>query len=118
MVIVHSDYLQENNCGALLIFVKFKENGKVRTLPAAADSRQLPKSYCAKSSLLGELAAFVHGIIAMRCILEFVPFILKTDSLSLVFLLVRRFDTKIVLNNRQFSHLCVAMQPFSFVAGK
>ena len=32
----------------------------------------------------------------------------------MTYLLARRFDTKIVLNNKQFLRLCIVLQPFHF----
>ena len=115
IVICHSDWAQSQNVLATILLVKYKtKTGEVKTEPAICESKQLSESYANKSSLLGELASLTTGILSLRCILEQTPFIVKTDSLSMTFLLARRFDTKVVMDNKMFSRLVVVLQPFQF----
>ena len=115
IVICHSDWAQSQNVSATILLVKYKTKaGEVKTEPAICESKQLSESYANKSSLLGELASLTTGILSLRCILEQTPFIVKTDSLSMTFLLAWQFDTKVVMDNKMFSRLVVVLQPFQF----
>ena len=115
LCLIHSDWCAQNNTSAVCVLVKYKTSaGEVKTEPAICESKQLPSSYADKSSLLGETAALCTGLLSLRCILEYTPFVVLTDSLSLTYLLARRFDTKVAVDNKMFTRLCVALSNFHF----
>ncbi|MEL6110735.1 MAG: hypothetical protein AAFU85_32420, partial [Planctomycetota bacterium] len=89
-----TDWSKERNCGSAIVLVRAKIAGEYVTKVAACDSRQLPVSFQNKGSTLGEFAAVAAAMVALKACLLCSPFLLWTDSLSLIHLLARRFDTK------------------------
>ena len=90
------DWSFRTNCSSMILLVKYVDESGCHVKPAMCDSRVLPPS-CASGSCLGELSSLAASLFAIRKIVALLPLIIYSDSLSLVCLLKRRFDSKLVL---------------------
>ena len=94
-----TDWCREFHSASCVIICKFVDReGKLQCLLCFADSRLLPKSTLA-SSCCAELAALSYSVAALSSFLQFNPVIAYSDSISLVYLLKRRYDPKLSLNS-------------------
>ena len=106
------DWSREAHASSCILITKFVDkDNKLQVLPCYADSRLLPKS-CLSSSCCSELASLAYSVAAVAPLLQFNATIAYTDSLSLVFLLKRRYDSKLTLNSSVASRLINSLLVF------
>ena len=110
-----TDWAQSINVSSGVALLRYVENGQRHVVPAICCSHILPATFANHGSVIGELASLSACFLKLDRYLSPYPVIVYTDSISLVFLVQRRFQSATAMNNKLVQRLILALVPYHFI---